>query len=50
MLDQAVKTVPRIYECMTQTLKSPPSQDPFMDLAMALRASARAEESAAQAH
>ncbi len=50
VLDQAIKTVPKIYECMIQNLKSPPSQDPFLDLAMALRASARAEESAAQAH
>ena len=38
VLDQAVKTVPRIYEAMTQALNSPPSQDPFIDLAAALRA------------
>lgn len=42
-LDQAVKTVPRIYEAMTQSLTAPPSQDPFIDLATALRA--RPEES-----
>ena len=41
-LDQAVKTVPRIYEAMTQSLSAPPSQDPFIDLATALRG--RAEE------
>jgi flagellum-specific ATP synthase len=38
VLDQAVKTVPRIYEAMTQSLSSPISQDPFIDLAAALRA------------
>ena len=43
-LDQAVKMVPRIYECMTQTLHSPLCQDPFIDLATALRAPARPEE------
>ena len=37
MLDQAVKTVPRIYECMTQMLSSPLCNDPFVDLAAALR-------------
>ena len=37
MLDQAVKTVPRIYECMTQMLNSPLCNDPFVDLAAALR-------------
>jgi len=37
VLDQAVKTVPRIYEAMTQSLSSPVSFDPFVDLAAALR-------------
>jgi flagellum-specific ATP synthase len=37
VLDQAVKTVPRIYESMTQTLAAPLSQDPFIELAAALR-------------
>ncbi len=36
-LDQAVKTVPRIYEAMTQSLASPLSDDPFLELAAALR-------------
>ena len=43
-LDQAVKMVPRIYECMTQTLHSSLCQDPFIDLATALRAPARPDE------
>jgi flagellum-specific ATP synthase len=37
LLDQAVKSVPRIYEAMTQTLSSPPCKDPFIELAAALR-------------
>ncbi len=48
LLDQAVKSVPRIYEAMTQTLSSPPCQDPFIELAAALRNDAKAEEPADQ--
>jgi len=48
MLDQAVKSVPRIYEAMTQTLSSPPCQDPFIELAAALRNDAKSEEAADQ--
>ena len=44
LLDQAVKSVPRIYEAMTQTLSSPPCQDPFIELAAALRHDAKPEE------
>jgi flagellum-specific ATP synthase len=36
-LDQAVKSVPRIYDAMIQSLASEPSQDPFIELAAALR-------------
>ena len=43
VLDQAIKTVPRIYESMTQSLTSPLCDDPFVDLATALRG-AKAEE------
>jgi flagellum-specific ATP synthase len=43
VLDQAIKTVPRIYESMTQSLASPLSDDPFVDLASALRG-AKTEE------
>jgi flagellum-specific ATP synthase len=49
LLDQAVKSVPRIYEAMTQTLSSPPCQDPFIELAAALRTEAKPEEPADQA-
>ena len=44
VLDQAVKTVPRIYEAMTQALASPQCEDPFVDLAAALRGGGKAEE------
>lgn len=44
-LDQAVRAVPRIYEAMTQMLDSAPSQDPFIELAAALRAEQRPVES-----
>lgn len=37
LLDQAVKSVPRIYEAMKQSLTSEPSKDPFVELATALR-------------
>jgi flagellum-specific ATP synthase len=43
ILDQAVKTVPRIYEAMTQSLSSPVSFDPFIDLAAALRNGPKSE-------
>ena len=46
MLDQAVKTVPRIYEAMMQSLSSPSSLDPFIDLPAALRAGPKAGEGA----
>ena len=44
VLDQAVKTVPRIYDAMTQSLHSPLSDDPFVDLAAALRAAPKPDE------
>ena len=37
ILDKAVKSVPRIYEAMTQPFDAPPCEDPFIDLAAALR-------------
>jgi flagellum-specific ATP synthase len=43
MLDQAVKSVPRIYEAMSQSLASPPCEDPFIELAAALRGDVRDE-------
>jgi flagellum-specific ATP synthase len=36
-LDKAIKATPRIYEAMTQTLDAPFCEDPFIDLAAALR-------------
>jgi len=44
LLDQAVKTAPRIYESMAQSLACEPCQDPFIELASALRFEARADE------
>jgi flagellum-specific ATP synthase len=46
VLDQAVKTVPRIYEAMMQSLSSPGSLDPFIDLAAALRNGPKSGEGA----
>jgi flagellum-specific ATP synthase len=46
VLDQAVKTVPRIYDAMSQTLASPLCDDPFVDLAAALRSGPKSEEAA----
>jgi len=43
VLDQAVKTVPRIYEAMTQAPSAPLCDDPFVELAAALR-NAKTEE------
>src|SRR5664279_4174723 len=43
LLDQAVKSVPRIYEAMSQTLASPPCEDPFIELAAALRGEVKDE-------
>lgn len=36
-LDQAVKSVPRLYEALTQSVSGPRCQDPFAELADALR-------------
>ncbi|THD49325.1 MAG: flagellar protein export ATPase FliI [Bradyrhizobium sp.] len=43
VLDQAVQSVPRLYEAMTQSLSSRPCDDPFIELAAALRNDARDE-------
>jgi flagellum-specific ATP synthase len=47
VLDQAVKTVPKIYESMTQSLESPPCQDPFVELASSLRQANKPDEASA---
>ncbi len=44
LLDQAMKSVPKIYDAMTQSLASPSCHDPFIDLAAALRPSPRSED------
>src|SRR5271170_5932304 len=44
VLDQAVKTVPRIYDAMSPSLASPLCDDPFVDLAAALRSGPKSEE------
>jgi flagellum-specific ATP synthase len=36
-LDKAIKSAPRIYEAMNQTMDAPRCDDPFIDLAAALR-------------
>ncbi len=46
VLDQAIRTVPRIYEAMTQGVMSALSDDPFIDLAASLRAANKPEEAA----
>ena len=37
ILDKAIKSTPRIYEAMNQTMEAPKCDDPFIDLAAALR-------------
>ena len=37
LLDKAIKSVPRIYEAMTQSLDAPRCEDPFIELAASLR-------------
>ena len=36
-MDQAVNSVPKIYEAMNQSRDDPPSQDAFRELANALQ-------------
>ncbi len=43
-LDKAIKAVPRIYEAMTQSLDAPQCEDPFIDLAAALRNDGKSPE------
>jgi flagellum-specific ATP synthase len=45
ILDKAIKSVPRIYEAMNQTVDAPRCEDPFIDLAAALRGDAKTLES-----
>ena len=43
-LDKAIKSVPRIYEAMNQAVDAPRCEDPFIDLAAALRNDAKTLE------
>src|ERR1700733_14894931 len=45
ILDKAIKSTPRIYEAMNQTMDAPRCEDPFIDLAAALRGDAKTLES-----
>ena len=44
VLDKAIKAVPRIYEAMAQSLEGPKCEDPFIELAAALRGDAKTTE------
>ena len=44
LLDKAIRSVPRIYEAMTQPFDAPLCEDPFIDLAAALRTDAKAAQ------
>jgi flagellum-specific ATP synthase len=44
VLDKAIKSVPRIYKAMTQSTDAPHSEDPFIDIAAALRSDAKSPE------
>src|SRR3984957_11441123 len=43
VLDKAIKSAPRIYEAMSQTVDAPRCDDPFIDLAAALRNESKIE-------
>lgn len=45
LLDKAIKSVPRIYEAMTQSPDAPRCEDPFIDLAASLRNDGKTTES-----
>ena len=43
-LDKAIKAAPRIYEAMNQSIDSPRCEDPFIDLAAALRSGGKSND------
>ncbi len=45
VLDKAIKSTPRIYEAMNQSMDAPRCEDPFMDLAAALRSDGKTTDS-----
>jgi len=44
LLDKAIKSAPRIYEAMNQSVDAPRCEDPFIDLAAALRGDGKSNE------
>ena len=44
LLDKAIKSVPRIYDAMSQSLESPRCEDPFIELAASLRGDGKTAE------
>jgi flagellum-specific ATP synthase len=44
VLDKAIKAAPRIYEAMSQSMDAPRCEDPFIDLAAALRADGKTSD------
>jgi flagellum-specific ATP synthase len=45
VLDKAIKSTPRIYEAMNQSMDAPRCEDPFIDLAAALRSDGKTTDS-----
>jgi flagellum-specific ATP synthase len=43
-LDKAIKAAPRIYEAMNQPMDAPRCEDPFIDLAAALRSDGKSND------
>ena len=44
VLDRAIKATPRIYEAMNQSMDAPRCEDPFIDLAAALRSDGKTND------
>ena len=44
LLDKAIKSVPRIYDAMSQSLELPRCEDPFIELAASLRGDGKTAE------
>ena len=44
LLDKAIKSAPRIYEAMNQSTDAPRCEDPFIDLAAALRGDGKSND------
>jgi flagellum-specific ATP synthase len=44
LLDKAIKSAPRIYEAMNQSMDAPRCEDPFIDLAAALRSDGKTND------